>query len=110
MRGVGTHEFGVNRLELEPQIIEALAQDQVSSFRLRERVGPGVHQRPDRLVPVKVGDGDLQLVGGRFSPDTRHLNPVLAHLIQLDRRKVGDPIRRDVGAGITHFVHELLGN
>src|SRR2546422_8469086 len=56
------------------------SRDWSSDVCSSDLVGPGVHQRPDRLIAVEVRDGDLQFIGGCFSPDTRHPNPVLAHL------------------------------
>ena len=87
-----------------------MTQDAIGGFRLLEGVGPGVHQCPDGLVTVEVGNRDFQLVGRGFSSDTRHPNPVLAHLMQLDRREVRDTVRCDVSTRVTHFVDELLGD
>src|SRR5690606_25929014 len=77
MGGVDPDELGEDLLELEPQVLEPLAENAVGGAGLVVGLGPAVHQGTDRLVAVEVRDRDLELVGAGPAPDAAHPDPVL---------------------------------
>ena len=85
-------------------------QDPVGRLCLAVRVGPGVHERPHGLVTVEVRERHLELVRRRTALDAGEAHAVLPRLRQADGREIGDAIGCDVGRGIPHLVHELLGD
>ena len=84
MRRRHADELGQDVIELETEVVETLAKHAVGELRFRQRVGPRVDERADRLEAGAIGDRHLELVGRRAALDAEHAHAILAGLLELN--------------------------
>jgi len=105
---VRAQEFGAHSIETQTQKAQTLAQNLIRGAGFLVRVGPGVHQGPNRLVTGRVTGGHLIVVGGGTTADAGETHAIRTGLIELDGGEIGHTIRSNVLRGIADLVEQLL--
>ena len=87
---------------------ETFAHDAVGRAGFLDRLRPAVDQRADGLPSVRVADRKLERRWARAAANTADAHAVGSGIRQLDRREVGDAVRRDVAFRIAEFIEKLF--
>ncbi len=64
MGGIETDVFGMQFIELKPEIFKPPAEDLIGFAGFFKRLRPDVGQPADTGVPIEIGDRDLVGIGG----------------------------------------------
>src|SRR5262249_58521558 len=93
---------------LPPPLFEPLSNNAISGASFLVRIWPRVDKRPNSFPSGGIAHAYFVHIRRRPSLDARETHPIRSVLVELDRRKVGNAIRRYVFAWIAHLIKQLL--